>query len=113
MLIRVRNSSVMLFLELVIRQIWISATAQPKLLDELFPFLVGSQLPERVAFFRRNNVDHILVQPLLIRCVQFLKCFANFLLLGSIKGLTCGGILLLRCWLLLLCPHAGPPKRTT
>src|SRR3984893_14874152 len=69
MLIRIRNPSIMLFFEFVIREVWVSAAAQPELLDELFPLLVGSQLPERVALFRRNNVDHVLVQPLLIRRV--------------------------------------------
>src|SRR6202011_922249 len=69
MLIRVRNPSIMFLFELVVRQVWVSAAAQPELLDELFPLLVSSQLPERVALFRRNNVDHVFVQPLLIRCV--------------------------------------------
>src|ERR1700722_74765 len=111
MFIRVSDPPVMLFFEFVIRQIWISAAAQPELLDELFTFFVSGQLSERVALFRRNNVDHVLVEPLLVRGVQFLERLANFLLLGLIETLMCGGILLLRCRLLLLRPDDRHRKR--
>ena len=69
MLIRIRNTAVMLFFELVVRQVRIGAAAQPELLDKLLALFVGGQLPERVALFGRNNVGNIFVQPLLVRGV--------------------------------------------
>src|SRR5690242_21850022 len=73
MLIRVRYAAIMLFLEIIVREIGIAAAAKPKLFDELFALFVGIKLQKSLPLFGRNDVDDILVEPLLVRSVQFLE----------------------------------------
>src|SRR5467141_1310013 len=75
-LIGVRYAAIMLFLEIVVREIGIGAAAQPKLLDELLAFFVGIKLQEGLPLFWRNNIDDVFVEPLLVRRVQFLERLA-------------------------------------
>src|SRR5580658_7609135 len=66
MLVGVSDPAVMLFLEGVFRRVGVRIAALPKRLDELFPLLVGRQMQEGMPLLGRDDIDHILVQPLLI-----------------------------------------------
>ncbi len=61
----------MLFFISIFRRIGIRIAALPELLDELFPLLVGRQVQERVLLFGGNDVDDVLVQPLLVLRIEF------------------------------------------
>jgi len=63
MLVGVRDAAIVLFLEVIVRQIRVAAAAQPELFDELLAFFVRFQLEKGAALFRRDDVDDILVQP--------------------------------------------------
>src|SRR5208337_94065 len=105
MLIGVGDAAIVLFLEIIVRQIGVAAAAQPELLDELLAFFACFQLEKRAALFRRNDVDDVLVQPRPIRTLQLLEGLLNLLLLifGQLliwrRNLGSG---ILR-WLRLLC----------
>src|ERR1700730_18117074 len=90
MLVSVRNTAVVLFLEVVVGKIRVIAASQPKLLDELFAFFVSVQLKESLPLFGRNNVDNIFAQPLLVLGVQFLERLFHFPLVLFIKLLRSG-----------------------
>src|ERR1700686_5833269 len=90
MLVSVRNTAVMLFLEVVVGKVRVIAAAQPKLLDELFALFVGVQLKESLPLFGRNNVDNIFAKPLLVLGVQFLEGLFHFPLVLFIELLRSG-----------------------
>ena len=73
MLVGIGDAAIVLFFKIVVGQIRIRAAAQPELLDELFALFVGRELQEGLTLFRRNNVDDVFVQPLLVRSVEFLQ----------------------------------------
>ena len=81
MLVRVRNAAVVLFLKVVFRKVRIAASPQPELLDELFALFARAQLQKRCPLFRRDDVYHVFVQPLLVLGIQLLQCPAHFLFL--------------------------------
>src|SRR5579859_5098083 len=99
MLIGIGNAAIVLFFEVVFRKIGIAAAPLPELLDELLALFIGVQLQESLTFFRGNNVNHVLVEPLLVRSVQFLErlLHLSFLffaeLLGSRRGIRIVGVL--------------------
>src|SRR5882762_866876 len=68
-LIGISDATVVFLFEIVVWKIGIIAAAKPKLLDELLTFFIGVELQESAPLFRRDDVDHILVEPLLIRSV--------------------------------------------
>src|SRR5947209_4005240 len=80
-LVGVGDAAIVLFLEIVVGQIGIVAAAQPELLDELFPLFVGFQLQEGSALFRRNDVNNVFVQPLLVWSVELFKRLLHLTLL--------------------------------
>src|SRR6516165_860600 len=107
MLIGVRNSAIVLFFEVIIRQVRIAAAPQPELFDELLAFLAGVQLQKSGALGRRNDVYHIFIEPLLVLGIELFKSLAHFLFLlfGEFLGsrrsrrvgrLRCGSFWLLR-----------------
>ena len=71
-LVGVGDAPVVLFLELVLHRVRRRVAPQPELLDELLPFLVRAQVLEDLAFFVRDDVDDVFVQPLLVRRHQLL-----------------------------------------
>ncbi len=71
-LVGVRNPTIVLFLVLVFHRARGGVAAQPELLNELLPFLVGVQVLEGIPLFRRDNVNHVLFQPLLEVTFQLL-----------------------------------------
>ena len=73
MFVRVSNPAVMLFLEIVVREVGIAAAAQPELLDKLLALFVGLQLQEGIALFGSNDVHHVFVEPLLVGAIEFLQ----------------------------------------
>ena len=66
-LIRIGDTPVVLFAELVFGRIGIGIAAQPELLDEGIPLLVVAQVLEGLPFLIGNDVGHVLVQPGLVR----------------------------------------------
>src|ERR1700686_3058055 len=90
MLVSVRNTAVMLFLEVVVGKVRVIAAAQPKLLDELFAVFVGVQVKESLPLFGRNNVDNVFAKPLLVLRVQFLERLFHFPLVLFIELLRSG-----------------------
>src|SRR5260370_28029835 len=85
MLVGIGDTAVVLFFEIIVRKIRIAAAAQPELLDELLALFVGFQLQESLALFGRDYVDNVLVEPLLVRGVQFLERFLEFSLLFLVE----------------------------
>ncbi len=81
MLVCVGDTPVMLFLKIVVGKVGIAAAPQPELLDKLLAFFVRIELEKGVPLFRRNDVDDVFIQPLLVLVVEFFKSFARFLLL--------------------------------
>ena len=75
-LVGIRDAAVMLFFVFVLFGIRSGVAAQPEVLDELLPLLVGLELLEGFAFFVGDDLDDVFVQPLLIRR---LKLFAKLL----------------------------------
>ena len=71
MLVGVGDAAVMLFLEFVFFGVRSGIAAQPELLDELLALLVGAQRFERLRSSSRDDVDHVLIQPLLLGRFQF------------------------------------------
>ena len=63
-LVRIRNARVMLFLEFVVYRVGSGIPAKPKLFDELLPLFIRLQGFECGALLVRNDVGHILVEPL-------------------------------------------------
>src|SRR4029077_9313897 len=59
-LIGISDAAVVLFLEIVVRQVGIAAAPQPKLFNELLALFVRLQLQKSGPLFRRDNVDHVL-----------------------------------------------------
>src|SRR5260370_39633352 len=95
MLIGVRDAAVVLFFEIVVGKIGIAAAAEPKLFNELLALFVSIQLQESLALFGRNDVDDVLVEPLLVRGVQLLERFLHLSLLlfvGLLRGSGCVAI---------------------
>ena len=80
-LVRVRDTPVVLFLKIVIRQIRIAAAPQPELFDKLFALFVRIELQKRRPLVRRNNVDHVLVHPFLVLLVELFQSATHLLLL--------------------------------
>src|SRR5882762_3067406 len=68
-LIGISDATVVFLFEIVVGKIGIIATAKPKLLNELLALFIGVELQESAPLLGRNDVDHILVKPLLIRSV--------------------------------------------
>ena len=81
MLVGVGNAAIVLFFKIVIRKVGIAAAPKPELFDELLALFIGIELKESVPFFWRNDVDHILIQPLLVLAVEFLEGLAGFIFL--------------------------------
>src|SRR3974390_995948 len=71
-LIRVRDSAVVLFLVLILRSIGSGIAPQPELLNELVAFLIVGKLFESRQLLRSNDPAHVLVQPLFVGGTQFL-----------------------------------------
>src|SRR6266850_6285132 len=69
MLIGIGDATIVFLFEIVVGKIGIIAAAKPKLLDELLALFIGVELQESTPLFRRNYVDHILVEPLLVRSI--------------------------------------------
>src|SRR5258705_11413417 len=68
-LISIGDATIVFFFEIVVGKIGIIAAAKPKLLDELLALFIGVELQESTPLFRGNYVDHILVEPLLVRSI--------------------------------------------
>ncbi len=68
--IRYGDATVMLHLEIVVWRIGIDGTPIPELLDELISLLVGTQMQKGATFFRGDDVDGILAQPVASTCWQ-------------------------------------------
>src|SRR5882762_2807223 len=73
MLVGVGNAALVLFLELILRQIGVAAAPQPELFDELLALFVGIQLKESVALIRRDDIGDVLAKPLPVGAVQLLE----------------------------------------
>src|SRR3981189_421542 len=73
MLVGVGNAAVVLFFEIILRQIGVAAAPEPELLDELLALFVGIQLEESVALFRRDDIGDVLAEPLPVGAVQLLE----------------------------------------
>lgn len=58
--------AIMFFLELVLRRAGGRIAARPELLDEMLPLLVCVQTLKRGLLFVSNDVEHVLVEPLLL-----------------------------------------------
>src|SRR6185437_11732863 len=67
MVVCIRNAAIMLFLVLVLFRIRRGIAPQPELLYELLPLFIRFQTLEGLLFFVRDDVDNVLVQPLLPR----------------------------------------------
>src|SRR5579864_708708 len=87
MFVGIGDTAVVLFLEIIVREVGIAAAAQPELLDELLALFVSFQLQKGLALFRRNNIDDVFVEPLLVRRVQFLQRFLGLALLFFVEFL--------------------------
>src|SRR5258706_12777125 len=95
MFVGVRYAPIMLFLEIVVRKIGIATATKPKLFDELLALFIGIKLQESLPLFGRDNVDDVLVEPLLVGRIQFLEGFAKFfplLFVKLLRGGSCVGI---------------------
>ena len=68
----VGNAAVVLFLEFILRRVRSWIAAQPELLDKLVPLFVVGKLFKGGHFFRSDDVNHVLVEPLLIGGTQLL-----------------------------------------
>src|ERR1700674_1037000 len=90
MLIGVRDAAVVLFFEVVVRKIGITAAAEPKLFNELLTLFVRVQLQESLALFRRDDIDSVLVEPLLVGSVQLLERLLHLSLLFFVELLRSG-----------------------
>ena len=66
MLIGVCNPAVMLFLEFVVSSPLIGIAAGPELLYKILTLLFGLEVLKDVFFFVGDDVDYILLQPLLV-----------------------------------------------
>src|ERR1700677_1533712 len=95
MLIGVGDPAVMLFLKGVFRRLGVGIAALAKRLDELFPLLVGRKMQEGMALFGRDDIDHILVQPLFVRGLELLLELIVARLLGFGALLRLGFLVLL------------------
>src|ERR1700722_6584798 len=84
MLVRVGDAAVMLFFEGVFGGIRVGIAALPKLLDELLAFFVGLKVEEGATLFRGDDVNDVLVQPLLVLGVEFFV--EIFVALGPLFG---------------------------
>ena len=101
MLVGVSNAAVVLFFEIIFRQIGVTAAPEPELFDELLALFVRIQLKESVALIRRDDIGDVLAEPLPVRAIQLLESPPH--LLFRVFGQ------LLRCWSSrgiwsLLCP---------
>ena len=65
MLVGIRDTAIMFLFELVLNRARRRIAPLPELLDELFPFVIGRQFLERGALFIGDDVDHVLIQPLM------------------------------------------------
>ena len=93
-LVRVGNTAVMLFLELVLDRIRRRITPEPELLDELLTLFIRFQSLESSFLLVGDDVRDIFIQPL-PQCAV-----SNLLLTGFLVLLLCG-LLLLRLVLFL------------
>ena len=96
MFVGVGNAAVVLFLEIVVGEIGIAASAEPELLDKLLALLVGLQLEKGVALVRSDDIDHVLLEPLLVGVIELLQCLLHLPLGGFIDffgGWRVAGIL--------------------
>src|SRR5208282_22770 len=80
-LVGVGDAAIVFLFEGVFRRIGVGITALPERLDELLAFFVCRKVQERAALLGSDDVDHILVQPLLVLGVEFLVEVAFVLLL--------------------------------
>src|SRR5215471_7860939 len=72
-LVGISDAPVMLFLKVVFWQVWIAATPQPKLLNELLALFASAQLQKRGSLFRRDDVHHVFLQPLFVLGIQLFQ----------------------------------------
>ena len=86
-LVRVGDAAIVLFLEFVLWRVRSGIATQPELLDELVTLFVVGQLLERRELFRRDDLAHVFVQPLLVGGAQLLlERLGVFLLLLALRS---------------------------
>src|SRR5260370_37473507 len=85
MLIGIRDAAIVFFFKVIVGQVGIVASTQPELLDELLALFVRFQLQESLTLFVRNNVNDILVEPLLVRSDELFERFLDFPLLFFVE----------------------------
>ena len=90
MLVGVGDAAVMLFLEIVFREVGVTAAPEPELLDKLLALFVGIQLKESVALVRRDDVRDVFGEPLPVRAVQLLQGPPHLLFRNLTQLLWCG-----------------------
>ena len=73
MLVGIGDAAVVFFFIGIIHRIGIGIAALPELLDEVLAFLVGLQLQESFALGVRDDIGHVLAQPLLVGRGKFLQ----------------------------------------
>ena len=69
-LVRIRDTRVILVLVLVVVRIRIRVPAQPELLDERIPLFIVGQVLERLGLLVGNDPPDVLIQPLLVLALQ-------------------------------------------
>src|ERR1700685_3880856 len=79
------DAAVMLFAIFVFFGVRSGIAAQPELLDELLAFVVGGQALENLPLLIGDDVGNFLVQPALVRSLQFFLEL-RFLLLALLVG---------------------------
>ena len=80
MLVRVSNTRVVIFLVFVLFGVGSGVAPLPEGLDKLVAFLIVAQLLERRPLFVRDNPGHILIEPLLVRALDFFGVVLHLLL---------------------------------
>src|SRR5271165_1692904 len=78
MLVGVCDATVVLFFKVVIREVGITAPPKPELLDSLLALFVGIKLKEGFPLLWRNDIDDVLIQPLLVLAVELFQRLACF-----------------------------------
>src|SRR5579864_9021447 len=93
MLVGICDATVMLFFKSVLWRIGIRIAPLPERLDELLALFIRLQMNERVPLLRRNDVDNVLVQPLLILGIELFEELLIALTFGL--ALLAAGLVLL------------------
>src|SRR6266700_6126844 len=97
MLVGVSDSAVILLFEFVGCASRIGIATLPEAFDELLALIIGGKLFECLPLFTSDNVRDFLVDPLLVRASQFLRCgfvsphlfFVALLFWCSLEGNGC------------------------